>query len=111
MPNDFRERPGNRREFSGPVAEFVRPAEPSGLVALPFGGHAKAKVMRRVGLWQCLHRGKEFNTESTETQRARGRNGIKSGGRATLCPANDSRLAGKRRCGGRAETANCGACL
>src|SRR5882724_13615309 len=69
MPNDFRERPGNRREFAGPVGKFVGPAEPGRVVALPFGGHAKAKGMWRAGLQRCLHRGQEFisgGTESTE---------------------------------------------
>src|SRR6266404_5173770 len=66
MPNDLRERPGNWREFSRPVGKFVRPAKPSGFVALPFGGHTKAKSVRRFGLRGRLHSGKEFNTESTE---------------------------------------------
>src|SRR5437899_575393 len=65
VANDFRERPGNGREFAGPVGKFVGPAEPSGFVALPFGGHSKAKSVRCFGLRGCLHPEKEFNTEST----------------------------------------------
>src|SRR3989442_14752023 len=68
MANDFRERPGNRGEFSGPVGQFVGPAEPSGFVALPFGRHAKAKSVRRFGLRGWLHPEKEFNTESAESR-------------------------------------------
>src|SRR6266404_172369 len=67
MPNDLRERPGNWREFSRPVGQFVRPAKPGGIVALPFGGHTKAKSVRQFGLRGRLHSGKEFNTESTES--------------------------------------------
>src|SRR5258705_13713073 len=102
MPNDFRECPWDLREFSRPVGKFVRPAEPGGFVALPFGGHSKAKSLRRAGLRQCLHRGKEFNTEGAE---------FRGEGRTILCPTNDSGWESTHRCGGRAETANCAGCL
>src|SRR5882724_4222685 len=67
MPNDFRERPGDRRKFAGPVGKFVGPAEPGRVVALPFGGDAKAKSVRRFGLRGCLHSERESNTGSTES--------------------------------------------
>src|SRR6476661_9509731 len=101
MPNNFRECPWDRREFPGPIGKLVRPAEPGGFVTLPFGGHSKAKGLRCAGLRQCLHRGKESNTGGTEN----------GGGRTIPCPTNDSGLAGTHQYGGRAETANCGACL
>src|SRR6202158_118314 len=66
MPHDFRKRPRDGREFSGPVGQLVRPAEPGGFVAFPFGGHAETESVGRFGLWQCLHWEKEFNTEIAE---------------------------------------------
>src|SRR5437016_2118337 len=77
VADDFCEGPGNGGEFSGPVAYFVRPAEPSGFVRFPFGGHAKAKRAGRFYLQRGLHWEKEFNTEITEvgaqrTQRKQG---------------------------------------
>src|SRR6266581_6711477 len=65
MTHDFRESPGNGREFSRPVGQFVGPAEPGGLVRLPLGRHPKAERVRR-GSWRWRpHRVKEFSTQNT----------------------------------------------
>src|SRR5258708_40161415 len=63
MPHDLSKRPWNGRKFSGPIGQFVRPSEPGGFVAFPFGGHAEAESVRRFRLRRCLHWEKEFNTE------------------------------------------------
>jgi hypothetical protein len=42
MTDDLRERPGDDLKFPGPIRDFVRPAQPSGFVRFPFGGHAEA---------------------------------------------------------------------
>src|SRR5713101_2656694 len=47
MTDDLGKRPRNGRKFSGPVRYLVRPAEPGGFVAFPFGGHAEAESVRR----------------------------------------------------------------
>ena len=44
MADDFRVGPGNGGKFAGPVGEFVRPAEPGGVVGFPFGGHPEAVI-------------------------------------------------------------------
>ena len=66
VADDFGKGPGNGGKFSGPVGDFVWPAEPGGFVRLLFGGHAEAERMRRIRLRSCFHGEKEFNTEVAE---------------------------------------------
>ncbi len=72
--------PGDRRELARPVASLVRPGDPGRRVRLPLGGHAEAE---RCG-------------EASGVAVAQSRNA-----------AGDA--ARRRRCGGRAGRASCGA--
>ena len=83
MAHDFREGPRDRRKFSRPIRELVRPAEPSRVVRLPFGGHAKAESVRCFGLRRCFHWEKESNTEITEGTESTEKKGT------ILCRASD----------------------
>src|SRR5216684_18227 len=71
------ERPGDGSKFSGPVGQFVGPAEPRGFMALPLGGHAETERARGGGIGdrgheQALRSRRCFNTEFTEsTQKSR----------------------------------------
>src|SRR5436190_4306008 len=77
MTHDLRESPRNGCEFPGPVRQFVRPAEPCGLVRLPLGGHAKAQRVWSRGTGDrghdsALRSGCCFNTELAEnTERSK----------------------------------------
>src|SRR2546427_11845384 len=74
VTDNFREGPRNGRELIGPVCQFMRPAEPGGFVAFPFGGHTEAEVTERFGLWRCLYGGKESNTGAQRAESAERRN-------------------------------------
>src|SRR5256885_14499959 len=73
MTDNFREGPRNGRELIGPVRQFMRPAEPGGFVAFPFGGHAKAELTERFGLWRGLPRGKKYKKKGAAGGKGRGR--------------------------------------
>src|ERR1700746_297582 len=46
LPNNFREGPGNRCEFSWPIRWFVLSTEPRCRMRFPFGRHAKTQSIR-----------------------------------------------------------------
>ena len=47
--HDFAVHPRDRAKLAGPIAGVVRPADPRGVVRLPFGGHTEAEGRRGVG--------------------------------------------------------------
>src|SRR5260370_11195122 len=123
MTDDLRKRPRDGRKFSGPIRYLVRPAEPGGFMAFPFGGHAEAEGARRFDGRRRFHWPKEFNTEVTppgsgqapsaeNTEKTQNEESSERQGhgkeRTTVCPASGSGWVDRRRCGGRAAKARCG---
>ena len=68
VAHDFGEGPGNRSEFTGPVGQFVRPAEERAFVGREFRRHTIIQRMRRGTILRFRH---DSRKEKNLTHRAR----------------------------------------